>query len=339
MNGQTDFKLGLSGKYEKGQKNVVVFCQLLVYNKNYNTNDWWNNMDAELKNNDFHNVAIFIDYENVHKTLLNSNTNAIREGFFEKLKIWCKDHNRRIVKIVVYCNFDNKDLYESHHQSFLQSYGVETVHTSNQGKNFADLKLAIDVLNSMYTNNNIDEFIIMSNDKDMTPLLNTVRANKRKASILTTGDSYNSVLCEFADEQIKFEDIISSVDNGHLIINDIEQKFLSDIRKYVDGSISLYEENGKQDYKRHYNVDYFSEQQSSYYNVMRYEILNIMNLLYKSGNILFYNHIYRTSNTLAIVPTIHKEYFISNNIIKVEDLCEDDSLIKDMIKESYDSYK
>ena len=250
MNGQTDFKLGLSGKYEKGQKNVVVFCQLLVYNKNYNTNDWWNNMDAELKNNDFHNVAIFIDYENVHKTLLNSNTNAIREGFFEKLKIWCKDHNRRIVKIVVYCNFDNKDLYESHHQSFLQSYGVETVHTSNQGKNFADLKLAIDVLNSMYTNNNIDEFIIMSNDKDMTPLLNTVRANKRKDSILTTGDSYNSVLCEFADEQIKFEDIISSVDNGHLIINDIEQKFLSDIRKYVDGSISSYEENGKQDYKR-----------------------------------------------------------------------------------------
>ena len=55
----------------------------------------------------------------------------------------------------------------------MQSYGVETIHTSNQGKNYADLKLAIDVLNSMYTNDNIDEFIIMSNDKDMTPLLNT----------------------------------------------------------------------------------------------------------------------------------------------------------------------
>lgn len=296
-------------------------------------------MDIELKNDNFHNVAIFIDYENVHKTLLDNYTNAIREGFFEKLKIWCKDHNRRIVKIVVYCNFDNKDLYESHHQSFLQSYGVETVHTSNQGKNFADLKLAIDVLNSMYTNSNIDEFIIMSNDKDMTPLLNTVRANKRKASILTTGNLYNSVLCEFADEQIKFEDIISSVSNDHLIINVIEQKFLCDIKKYVDTAISLYEENGRQDYKRHYNVDYFSEQQSLYYNVMRYEILNIMDLLYKNEDILFYTHSYRGNDILAIVPAVHKDYFISNKIIKEEDLCENDSLIKDMINQSYDSYK
>lgn len=296
-------------------------------------------METELNNDIFHNVAIFIDYENVHKTLLDKYTNAIREGFFENLKIWCRNHSRRIVKIVVYCNFDNKDLYESHHQSFLQSYGVETVHTSNQGKNFADLKLAIDVLNSMYTNNNIDEFIIMSNDKDMTPLLNTVRANKRKASILTTGDLYNSVLCEFADEQIKFEDVICSIDNNQLIINGIEKKFLSDIKKYVDGAISSYEENGKQDYKKHYNVDYFSEQQSSYYNVMRYEILNIMSLLYQNGDILFYNHFYKGSNSLAILPTKNREYFISNNIIKEKDICADDSLVKSMVKESYDSFK
>ena len=37
-------------------------------------------MDTELKNDNFHNVAIFIDYENVHKTLLDSNTNAIIEA-------------------------------------------------------------------------------------------------------------------------------------------------------------------------------------------------------------------------------------------------------------------
>lgn len=296
-------------------------------------------MDNTSKNENFHNVAIFIDYENVHKTLLNSNTNAIREGFFEKLKIWCKDNNRRIVKITVYCNFDNKDLYESHHQSFLQSYGVETIHTSNQGKNFADLKLAIDVLNSMYTNNNIDEFIIVSNDKDMTPLLNTVRANKRKASILTTGETYNSVLCEFADEQIKFEDIINSVKTDKLLIKNIEQKFLSDISKYVDSSISIYEENGAEDYKRHYNVDYFSEQQSLFYNVVKYEILNIMDIFYKNDYISFYTHYYKGKNTLAIIPKKYQEYFIKNNIISKDEFCEDDSLIKEMIKQCYDSYK
>ena len=135
-----------------------------------------------VKYNKFYNVALFIDYENVCKILIKQNTNVIRLGFFEKIRTWCRLHGRRIVKIAVYCNFDIKDLYESHHQSLLQSYGVETIHTSNQGKNYADLKIAIDVLNSMYTNDNIDEFILMSNDKDMTPLLNTLRLNKRKAS-------------------------------------------------------------------------------------------------------------------------------------------------------------
>ena len=92
------------------------------------------------------NVAVFIDYENVYKALLEEKTNVLRLAFFEKLRKWCSEHQRRVVRIVVYCNFDNMDLHESFHQSVLQSYGVETVHTSNQGKNYADLKITIDVL-------------------------------------------------------------------------------------------------------------------------------------------------------------------------------------------------
>lgn len=74
------------------------------------------------------NVAVFIDYENVYKALLEEKTNVLRLAFFEKLRKWCSEHQRRVVRIVVYCNFDNMDLHESFHQSVLQSYGVETVH-------------------------------------------------------------------------------------------------------------------------------------------------------------------------------------------------------------------
>ena len=132
------------------------------------------------RHEDFYNVAVYIDYENVVKTLINNYKNPIHDGFFDRLRVWAKDKNMRLVKTAVYCNFDVKYLYKFFHQSLLQSYGVETIHTSNQGKNYADLKIAIDVLNEMYTNSNIDEFIIMSNDKDMTPLLNTIKANKRR---------------------------------------------------------------------------------------------------------------------------------------------------------------
>lgn len=155
-----------------------------------------------------YNVALFIDYENVYKNLLEENRNVIRDGFFEKIREWCRKNSRRLVKIAVYCNYDNEDLHESYHQSLLQSYGVESIHTSNQGKNFADLQITIDVLTAMHLNDNIDEFFIMSNDKDMTPLLNNIRYNKRKVSVVTVGDKYNDAICSFSDEQIKYEEII-----------------------------------------------------------------------------------------------------------------------------------
>lgn len=287
----------------------------------------------------FYNVAIFIDYENVHKTLLKTHTNTIREGFFEKLKIWCKKHNRRIVKIAVYSNFDIKDLYESHHQSLLQSYGVETIHTSNQGKNYADLKIAIDVLNSMYTNDNIDEFILMSNDKDMTPLLNTLRLNKRKASVLTTGKEYNNSICEFADEQIKFEDIIKIDYEKELMIVDIENKFFDNIVEYVKSVVKEYEssEESNKYYKKHYNIEYFLDSQARYYQIMQYEMLNMIRNYLKSDKIYLYKNKVKGITYTGIVPKEYKDYFLSNNIIKEDDIV-DISIIDDMIDKKYLQY-
>lgn len=291
------------------------------------------------KIDNFYNIAIFIDYENVHKTLLKKHTNTIREGFFEKLKVWCKKHNRRIVKIAVYCNFDIKDLYESHHQSLLQSYGVETIHTSNQGKNYADLKITIDVLNSMYTNNNIDEFILMSNDKDMTPLLNTLRLNKRKASIITTGEEYNNSICEFADEQIKYEDIIKTNCEKELLVTDIENKYFDNIVDYVKNGINEYRSTIEENkyYKKHYNIEYFLESQSKYYQMMQYEMLNIIrNYLISDKIILYQNKVKGMLNT-GILPKEYEKYFISNGIIKKEDFLTI-STIDNMINQKYLQY-
>ncbi len=190
------------------------------------------------------NVAVFIDYENVYKALLEEKTNVLRLAFFEKLRKWCSEHQRRVVRIVVYCNFDNMDLHESFHQSVLQSYGVETVHTSNQGKNYADLKITIDVLSSMYSNNNIDEFFIMSNDKDMTPLLNTIRANKRNVAVITTGSTYNPSICEFADSHIELEEICD-VEVTHKIIDDIANAYWNKLESYINAQISNFGVTGK----------------------------------------------------------------------------------------------
>lgn len=285
------------------------------------------------KYNKFYNVALFIDYENVCKILLKQYTNIIRLGFFEKFRQWCTNHGRRVVKIAVYCNFDIKDMYESHHQSLLQNYGVETIHTSNQGKNYADLKIAIDVLNSMYTNDNIDEFIIMSNDKDMTPLLNTLRLNKRKASILTTGKVYNDALCEFADEQILFDEVIATKYKNPLVITNIENKFYDNIVSYISRNLELYKgfADPKKFYGKHYNIEYFIESQSSFHQIMQYELLNMIKNFYDSNKIVFYRNMVKGDPQTGILPLTFKEEFLNLNIIKETDIINNfdiDSLVR-----------
>ena len=98
-----------------------------------------------LKGEEMKNVVIYVDYENIHNCFLKEYKNCLREGFFEKLRRWCLDHDLRILDIKVYCNFDSKDLHDSYHQTKLQEYGLETFHTSNKGKNYADLKISTDL--------------------------------------------------------------------------------------------------------------------------------------------------------------------------------------------------
>lgn len=264
------------------------------------------------------NVAVFIDYENVYKALLQEKTNVLRLAFFEKLRKWCAEHQRRVVRIVVYCNFDNIDLHESFHQSVLQSYGVETVHTSNQGKNYADLKITIDVLTSMYSNNNIDEFFIMSNDKDMTPLLNTIRANKRNVTVITTGSIYNQSICEFADSHLELSEICS-VEVTHKIIDDIATAYFAKFEKYMEQQISNFDSEKK---FNHCGFQYVLSNEIKYSKVMSYELATIIKGFYDSKNIFFYNYTYRAQTYVGFAPESKRSCLIERGIIKPEDVID-----------------
>ena len=206
-------------------------------------------------------------------------------------------------------------MYNSHHQSLLQNYGVDTIHTSNQGKNYADLKLTIDVLNSMYSNNNIDEFIIMSNDKDMTPLLNTIRENKRKATVLTTGENYNKTICSFSDEQIKFEDIMVT-ECESLDVESIEANFIDGIKNFLIAKYADYKSESSTKPYPHYGIEYNIEKQSSHFNLMDYEL---------AGKVL-----------VALTLKSLKSDFLSSGIIRNTDIVDFD--INKFVLDTYDKY-
>lgn len=285
--------------------------------------------------NKLYNVAIYIDYENVYKTLLGQNKNLLRLGFFEKIQKWCKGKNLRIVKIIAYCNFDNKDLMESRHQTRLQEYGVNTVHTSNRGKNYADLQITIDALNDMYINENIDEFIIMSNDKDMSPLLNTIKLNKRKVTLLTVGHSFDFAMCNVPDEHITLDDILSIKMDGNLYIQRVEDDVQENIENYAKSNMEATIK--KKTPFKHIEIKYYVENQDNYSSIMEYELYNMLKNLYEKKAISIYRYIYGNSTFFAIMPTLYVDKAINNNIITKEDIVENYDF-KSIIKRSYEYY-
>lgn len=266
------------------------------------------------------NAAVFIDYENVYRALLAEHKNVLRLGFFEKLRQWCAQHNRRVVRVVVYCNFDIPDLHESYHQSVLQSYGVETVHTSNQGKNYADLKLTIDVLASMYSNDNIDEFFIMSNDKDMTPLLNIIRENKRSVTVITTGTAYNPAIRQFADHHVSLEEICSGEVGGSTVLDTIAENYWSRFVEFVTRQLEFSTDPAE---FKHCGLDYVLASQIRHAKVMKYELATIIRELQMKGQIFFYYYMYRDDPYIAFAPTDRKQQMLDMGLLREEDLIPD----------------
>lgn len=285
--------------------------------------------------NKLYNVAIYIDYENVYKTLLSQYKNLLRLGFFEKIHKWCKEKNLRIVKIIAYCNFDNKDLMESRHQTRLQEYGVNTVHTSNRGKNYADLQITIDALNDMYINENIDEFIIMSNDKDMSPLLNTIKLNKRKVTLLTVGENFDFALCNVPDEHITLNDILNIEMDEDLYIERVEEEVQENIENYARQNLDI--TINKNAFFKHIEIKYYVENQDTYSSVMEYEIYNILKILYDKEAISIYRYEYRNANFYAIMPTAYMNEAINLKIINSEDIASNFDF-DILIKRSYEYY-
>lgn len=286
-----------------------------------------------------YNVALFIDYENVYKNLLKENRNIIRDGFFEKIREWCRQNNRRLVKIAVYCNYDNEDLHESYHQSLLQSYGVESIHTSNQGKNFADLQITIDVLTAMHLNDNIDEFFIMSNDKDMTPLLNNIRYNKRKVSVVTVGDKYNDAICSFSDSQIRYENIIKT-GVQHTYIDILEEKIKKNLYYYFEKNkekILTVTSGASSHTRNHLNRDFFCESQTKQCCLMLYEVYNCIKNIAEKGDICFYNYKFNGKPCVGVCPTSEKEFMKNFCGCKDEDFDTVD--IVKMVEDAYSKYK
>ncbi len=282
---------------------------------------------------DKRNVIIYVDYENIHKIELAKKQNLLRLGFFEKIRKWAEVEKLRILDIKVYCNFDTKDLYESKHQTKLQEYGVETYHTSNKGKNYSDLKIAVDLLEELYENSNVDGFILVSNDKDMTPLIKTIKRYKQFVYLVTDDDSFDDALVNFPDKHILLSDIFKN--ESELQINKVETAIMESLDKYLNDKLYKYKKDKST--MIHNGIDYYINNSFSHFNIFKYEFANILKVLYEKKKIILYNYDYKGSKMTALTIDKLTIEYMKEGVFKEEDKIDDYDFAKtvDKIYEEY----
>jgi len=169
-------------------------------------------MINEIKNEKdrYLNTSVFVDYENLFEKLEEYDTTPLLIDFFKVIKLRLREkHNLNVIDFVAYCNFEKNKLFQASHQTALQSFGIQTRHTSNNGKNSADLELTVDALKTLYKNSNIEVFVIISNDRDNIPLIKTIKGENKIAYVISTKNGFNTIVCEYADFHEYIEDIFN----------------------------------------------------------------------------------------------------------------------------------
>jgi uncharacterized LabA/DUF88 family protein len=153
------------------------------------------------------NAVVYVDYENIHELLQKYGVNLLEIDFFPiLLDRFRNQYHLNIVECIVYGNFEKK-AFQGKQQTTLQRLGLQTRHSSRNGKNCSDLMLTVDALTTLYKNPGIQAFVIISSDRDMIPLIGAIKYENKLAYMLSTKYGFNPGVSYYPDQHEYLEDI------------------------------------------------------------------------------------------------------------------------------------
>jgi uncharacterized LabA/DUF88 family protein len=133
-------------------------------------------------------VALFIDYENIHWTMVReyhlepqiSKFIAVLKGKAETLG--------RVSYIAAYADFDNVDFQGL--QSEFQRNNAETRHVFSKTyqdttrKNAADIEMSLDAQEMSWTKTDIDTFVLVCGDRDFIPVVKRLQQRGKSVHVI-----------------------------------------------------------------------------------------------------------------------------------------------------------
>jgi uncharacterized protein (TIGR00288 family) len=168
-----------------------------------------------------HQLAVFIDFENIAL--------GIGSGAFDVRRVLDRllEKGKVIVK-VAYADWHRFRNYTTD----LHENGIELIEIPRRaatGKNSADIRLVVDVMDLSWNKEHIDTFVIVSGDSDFSPLVAKLKENGRRVIGLGMKASTSPLLANSCDEFIYYEDLArvpAAPAQGAQPIADSEDAFL-----------------------------------------------------------------------------------------------------------------
>ncbi len=250
------------------------------------------------------NILIYIDYENLHYNLINAYKNVFEIEFFYKLKQYCKKNDYNVLNTYIYCNFDISDMHNTCHQTVLQQYGINTIHTVNMGKNYADMQLTVDLMEQIYINPLVDGVIIISDDKDMLPVVKCIKNKKEFVYVMT---SKHDSKFSFFDDYIYLDDVLNVC---HCINSD-------ELKEYLYNNLNSYLKSDYIDKKKIppcLSLEKYVESTSMWKNTFEYEIIRLLGILETENRIIIHRYEFPHNSGnyhIGIVTDKYVDYFSS----------------------------
>jgi uncharacterized protein (TIGR00288 family) len=165
-----------------------------------------------MTNGQRHDLAVYIDFENIALGLAERKTFQIQrvlERMLEKGKI--------IVKRA-YADWSRFSNYtRPFHEAAIEL--IEIPRRSTSGKNSADIRMCVDAMDLSYSKEHIDTFVIVSGDSDFSPLVSKLRENGKHVIGLGLRDSTSNLLVANCDEFVYYETLMEEAEE----VSDLEE--------------------------------------------------------------------------------------------------------------------
>ncbi len=180
-------------------------------------------------------LAVFIDFENLALGFKGS-----KERFdISRVLARLVEKGKLIVKRA-YADWIRYDEYKRKlHESAIEL--IEIPKRDITGKNSADIRLVVDVMDMAYAKAHIDTFVIVSGDSDFSPLVSKLKENGKYVIGLGMRDSTSNLLRDNCDEFIYYEDLQPA--GAEKAISKIPNERRDVFKLLVDSAAALMREN------------------------------------------------------------------------------------------------